>query len=1454
MSGPVERWLETFMCKQYAETFEKCGYKTLSSVCQLDRHTLRSMGVLEEHCDNIIENVSVLRQTIVGKANLDKQAGSSSSLPPFQNFSGMPARPPGHQFFSENQPYNRGEFPHGQMSTPNPPGSGDVSHGMSQVQPGHWQQQQQQQQSQRAHTVQHLPHSPPGQSPTSHMPPPQPFPSDQYGQYDSHVAQPPPPPSQQQQQQQQQQSQYYTQQQQYMAQQQNIHPGYRDQQPPSMVSQYPPHQYYSQDDQYQYGPHYQGGNYGPGYPPQNSMGYNQNYNMASPGQMHTVRGYNQSQTVGTSPPQQQPSGASRYRSMVPSPSHSTSPSMMQSSSVYQQQQHQNAIGHGITGGNNNRNPHYVYSNSPLGQPGSHPSPVPSPATSIRSPVSIHSPNSVPSRSPAPSPITVRSPLCGMVQSPAALPSPGSSNGSVKSPLSVPQKSPNNWQQPVSPVGNQTSYKSVPHHQIPNGPYVNPNGQQISPTQHDSLQNKGALPRLEEMVAFLGEPKSKGPAAQNSKEDDGNSPKPVDQVDGNQHEKGGNKGGRDSNVNTDDKLNDGEKRRVQSHVEGQSRKRTIEECECSAGTEGLKKNKVESQDSKKDDEKTVENVKKNDNGNKDKPDVIVQRRANRGMGGSRAFLKRIKSDVSDTNSKKCEDSENHSKDKCNETANEKQKNHNVSPKSNASNQEQKKLACDAQEKNCIDIIESGKSCVKIVLTKEDLIKDGHQGSIIHNRMRSPLKKVPKNGKSIIPISVDCSGEGQQITVSRETCFIEEHEIEAAESLVEHVMTNDNRVANRRHFCVNEKSPKGKAKAIGNCGTEHGCPGDSDDNEKDVNKKNSLTSSRHKQNSKTVKHDLNDDTGDNGDSDRNPKLSISNIKQETTVFESDSSSGSSIDLLCRESDFGSSDSRSGSPNIALEKSVQPTHDINIYSRFLDLPTKTKSKLDKSLNKDGASRKIDGSVYQRSKSKSCNPILTPVLRKLQRKQCMSNIRSDEEIMDEGEKWKLGEKSEKLSQGTNNIKRSVKKEVNLEVPMKTRESLDDRNNIVMNADDKSVCVESDRHINENTSTQDTTTRVSLKEESWDTREQTHDDTTTDHPPKKKRGRPLGSKNKIKTERGAKRKSAKHEFSDKVDETPKRGRKKKHGLDIPRRLQGPLIRIRGSEERTLSLTVVNNPMAEAMEKILASKKKNKTQVLSSAVNNDRPALLKPTSPPVVSSNTIFTYGGPWHCAFCGKISSYDTLGDLYGPYYPPGHKLPKVEPKTPLDTLTVDTGSTKKRRSRSRSRSEDSAALSPPLSSRGRTKSGDKRIGKPPKWLSDSQLSVVYPTMPKPDKGKSSARGKGSKKMVSPLPSPAGSSKCCKSDSDEMWVHEDCSVWADGVYMAGPNMYGLHDAVRVAKQMTCCSCQQKGASLGCMTKGCEEKYHYLCAVHEGCQLQEENFSMLCPKHKNKTIKMKDLS
>jgi hypothetical protein len=67
--GPVARWLETFVCnntvcKSYVETFKLCGYDTLADVCKLNAQQLIKMGISQMDTEKILENVSVIRQTM----------------------------------------------------------------------------------------------------------------------------------------------------------------------------------------------------------------------------------------------------------------------------------------------------------------------------------------------------------------------------------------------------------------------------------------------------------------------------------------------------------------------------------------------------------------------------------------------------------------------------------------------------------------------------------------------------------------------------------------------------------------------------------------------------------------------------------------------------------------------------------------------------------------------------------------------------------------------------------------------------------------------------------------------------------------------------------------------------------------------------------------------------------------------------------------------------------------------------------------------------------------------------------------------------------------------------------------------------------------------------------------------------------------------------------------------
>ncbi|KYO17443.1 transcription factor 20 [Alligator mississippiensis] len=91
--------------------------------------------------------------------------------------------------------------------------------------------------------------------------------------------------------------------------------------------------------------------------------------------------------------------------------------------------------------------------------------------------------------------------------------------------------------------------------------------------------------------------------------------------------------------------------------------------------------------------------------------------------------------------------------------------------------------------------------------------------------------------------------------------------------------------------------------------------------------------------------------------------------------------------------------------------------------------------------------------------------------------------------------------------------------------------------------------------------------------------------------------------------------------------------------------------------------------------------------------------------------------------------------------------------------------------------------------------------------------------------------------------------DSNEFWVHEGCILWANGIYLVCGRLYGLQEAVEIAREMKCSHCQEPGATLGCYNKGCSFRYHYPCAIDADCLLNEENFSVRCPKHKVRLLR-----
>ncbi|XP_016102847.1 uncharacterized protein [Sinocyclocheilus grahami] len=209
-------------------------------------------------------------------------------------------------------------------------------------------------------------------------------------------------------------------------------------------------------------------------------------------------------------------------------------------------------------------------------------------------------------------------------------------------------------------------------------------------------------------------------------------------------------------------------------------------------------------------------------------------------------------------------------------------------------------------------------------------------------------------------------------------------------------------------------------------------------------------------------------------------------------------------------------------------------------------------------------------------------------------------------------------------------------------------------------------------------------------------------------------------------------------------------------------------------------------------------------------------------------------CCLCGRSANAMDLGDLHGPYYPEGFKSASKAAPNPQEEDNSDS---------------DSSFGEKCVASGSWTKSF---------WTSDSELSNSrLSKRPRTD---------GDTDWFSPPMVPL--------DANEHWLHEDCAIWSAGVFLVRGKLYGLENAVRLAKAsvrfqiprsfsapqpavmtpnrffiQVCSTCQRRGATLGCVFKGCPNKYHYTCALQSGCVLNEDNFSMKCRKHKSKSIK-----
>lgn len=369
----------------------------------------------------------------------------------------------------------------------------------------------------------------------------------------------------------------------------------------------------------------------------------------------------------------------------------------------------------------------------------------------------------------------------------------------------------------------------------------------------------------------------------------------------------------------------------------------------------------------------------------------------------------------------------------------------------------------------------------------------------------------------------------------------------------------------------------------------------------------------------------------------------------------------------------------------------------------------------------------------------------------------------------------------------------------------------------------------------------------------------------KKKRGRPFGSKNRRNSEDTGsetnvsdipspikKRKKSIHTEEIGINTTVSIDQ---HGFDElavvnpiktasgsskRKKTVGPFIRMeKGKGRKAILYSIVNTTTKQEDEKDV--KTKSNFINTESIKHNRRPSLIG-ASKKVVSTLSphydLNTRDKTWICALCHKGPHFKGLGDLYGPYYVTAEE--KVKPNQSITTVTTSINSTL-----------NTICANPLYNSVNETI--DSVVANEQSFSEKK----VKNTSEKRRKSDNSDDGTNKRpKQTSKMINTVNTSQNVEIDSSlahsqnspiEVWIHEDCIVWSSGVYLVGHRIRNLEEIIIESNENICTKCKLSGATLGCLQKSCNtSQFHYLCAKEKGCDMDEENFSLYCPKHKKK--------
>ncbi|XP_065074430.1 uncharacterized protein CG5098 [Ochlerotatus camptorhynchus] len=272
--------------------------------------------------------------------------------------------------------------------------------------------------------------------------------------------------------------------------------------------------------------------------------------------------------------------------------------------------------------------------------------------------------------------------------------------------------------------------------------------------------------------------------------------------------------------------------------------------------------------------------------------------------------------------------------------------------------------------------------------------------------------------------------------------------------------------------------------------------------------------------------------------------------------------------------------------------------------------------------------------------------------------------------------------------------------------------------------------------------------------------------------------------------------------------------VDPNGKYKGPYVQVKSDG----SHLVINTPINEDD----SDKPQNKTKKFVNCMNSTERSKIRGLHVSTLSTKyDADTTDTSWMCVFCKTGPHKQRLGDLFGPYIISTKSSEFEQSQTDEDFFNVKR--TKESLQSKLIKKEETAGSS------NAPKAKKRKIGVEP-----ASTSPIIPST-------STAQQQEPDEPLPPVDIFYGMIKA-GDDSYEVWMHEDCLVWAPGVHIIGTRVVGLEAAIWNCCRHRCRICSYQGATVSCLQRGCNEEAHVVCARRNDWELSDE-FKPHCEKH-----------